>query len=59
MDSPNPRPQLVIQQADHLRHFSREGPLVKLAALLLILLPAILTAAGLLAFAVLKIAGFL
>ena len=49
MDTPkriSQRPALLPARIDNMKHFTRDRPAVKLLALLLVMLPAILTAAG-------------
>ena len=58
MDKPTRLP-IILQRHDQLKHFSNNGPVTKLVALLLLKLPAILMAAGSLAVGLAKINGWL
>jgi hypothetical protein len=61
MDKP-PTRTVVVQRHDRLKHFSRDGPVIKLIALFFLQLPAILIGAGSFVGACLsvaKVAGWL
>ena len=46
MDDPKLTRRVTVQLPDAMRHFSREGPAVKLIALLICKLPSLFAAAG-------------
>jgi hypothetical protein len=46
MDDTKPSRRVSVQLPDPMRHFSREGPVVKLIALLICKLPALFASAG-------------
>jgi hypothetical protein len=46
MDKTTPTRRQRVLLPDHMRYFSREGPVVKLIALLICKLPALFAAAG-------------
>jgi hypothetical protein len=46
MDDTKPTRRVSVQLPDPMRYFSREGPVVKLLALLICKLPALFAAAG-------------
>ena len=50
--------RVTVQLSDPMRHFSREGPVTKLVALLICKLPALIASTGAVIAAVLKVFGW-